>query len=323
MPKSMPSSSSRSYSILGIIAVARSRVLVDCRPQNPSIATPRSVRCAGVMLSESGMRRCDCKNPLAPRSPVTLRICSAKTGVYSTQCPSPSTTGCVRLLRISWGVWCALIWLLPEGRDGISSERMLQRNPSQTAESRRLNGHRATYRRAIHDVRRGMRGRATLCRPKIVCDGCVKPLMEVRIMPRNGDADLFAELRKIDTPSITNVVATYPTNPVCLGLYNPWSENWYTDTSIRCMYPELGAVAGYAVTCVYSVPDPNYNRLTFMDVIDALDASPKPTILVLQQKFPPELAAKAGLAGELMVTSMQAVGCVGMVSNGPSRDIDA
>ncbi len=142
-------------------------------------------------------------------------------------------------------------------------------------------------------------------------------------MPRNSDADLFAELRKIDTPSITNVVATYPANPVCLGLYNPWSENWYTDTSIRCMYPELGAVAGYAVTCVYSVPDPNYNRLTFMDVIDALDASPKPTILVLQQKFPPELAAKAGLAGEIMVTSMQAVGCVGLVSNGPSRDIDA
>ena len=27
-------------------------------------------------------------------------------------------------------------------------------------------------------------------------------------------------------------------------------------------------------------------------VIDALDASPKPTILVLQQKFPPELAAQ-------------------------------
>jgi regulator of RNase E activity RraA len=89
------------------------------------------------------------------------------------------------------------------------------------------------------------------------------------------------------------------------------------------MYPELGPIAGYAVTCVYSVPDPNYNRLTFMDVIDALDASPKPTILVMQQKFPPELAAKAGLVGEIMVTSMQAVGCIGLIANGPSRDIDA
>ena len=33
MPKSMPSSSSRSYSMRGIIAVARSRVLVDWRVQ--------------------------------------------------------------------------------------------------------------------------------------------------------------------------------------------------------------------------------------------------------------------------------------------------
>lgn len=33
--------------------------------------------------------------------------------------------------------------------------------------------------------------------------------------------------------------------------------------------------------------------------------------------------AKAGLAGEIMVTSMKAVGCIGMLSNGPSRDVDA
>ena len=38
------------------------------------------------------------------------------------------------------------------------------------------------------------------------------------------------------------------------------------------MYPELGAVAGYAVTCVYGLPDPNYSELSFMDVIDALGA---------------------------------------------------
>ena len=135
--------------------------------------------------------------------------------------------------------------------------------------------------------------------------------------------EMLKELEQFDTPSITNVVATYPSNPLCLGLYNPWSENWYTDASIRCMYPELGSRAGYAVTCVYSVPDPNYNRLTFMDVIDALDAAPKPAILVFEQKFPPELAAKAGLAGEVMTTAMRAVGCVGAISNGPSRDIEA
>jgi regulator of RNase E activity RraA len=147
--------------------------------------------------------------------------------------------------------------------------------------------------------------------------------METYAMAKMTDQELFTELRKIDTPSITNVVATYPTNPLCLGLYNPWTENWYTDTSIRCMYPELGPLVGYAVTCVYGLPDPNYNRLSLMDVIDALDASKKPSILVLQQKFPPELATKVGLAGEIMATAMQAVGCLGIISNGPSRDIDA
>ena len=32
---------------------------------------------------------------------------------------------------------------------------------------------------------------------------------------------------------------------------------------------------------------------------------------------------EGGLAGEMMVTQMQVVGCVGMISNGPSRDVDA
>ena len=128
---------------------------------------------------------------------------------------------------------------------------------------------------------------------------------------------LLEELRQYDTPSITNVVATYPDSEHCLGLYNPWTENWYTDTSIRCMYPELGRTVGYAVTCVFGLPDPNYSRRSFLDVIDALDASPKPTVLILQQKFPPQLANKVGLAGSIMTTAMQAVGCVGVISNGP------
>ncbi len=143
-------------------------------------------------------------------------------------------------------------------------------------------------------------------------------------MAKAPKTDVLTELRKIDTPTITNVVATYPKSPLCLGLYNPWTENWYTDTSIRCIYPEKGAIIGHAVTCVYGLPDPNYTgRLSFMDVVDALDAMKKPTILVIQQKWPAELMSKAGLAGEIMVTSMKAVGCIGMLSNGPSRDVDA
>lgn len=141
-------------------------------------------------------------------------------------------------------------------------------------------------------------------------------------MPQLTVQEMLEELKNYDTPSITNVVATYPGNPLCLGLYNPWTQNWYTDQSIRCIYPELGRLVGYAVTCVYGLPDPNYSRLSFMDVIEALDKSPKPTILVLQQIFPPEIAGKVGLSGGNMTSAMKAVGCVGCISNGPSRDID-
>ena len=133
---------------------------------------------------------------------------------------------------------------------------------------------------------------------------------------------MLEELTNFDTPSITNVVATYPASPLCLGLYNPWSENWYTDQSIRCMYPELGRRVGYAVTCVYGLPDAGFSRLGFGDVLDALEAAPGPTILVIQQKFPPQIAGKVGLAGGNMVSAMRAIGCLGLLSNGPSRDLD-
>jgi regulator of RNase E activity RraA len=136
------------------------------------------------------------------------------------------------------------------------------------------------------------------------------------------DKEILDALCQFDTPSITNVVATYPKDPLCLGLYNPWSENWYTDQSIRCMYPNLGPRAGYAVTAVYGLPNPNFDRLSFMDVLDALEASPKPTVFIFQQKFPPEIAAKIGLAGGNMTTAMKTLGCIGGISNGPSRDID-
>ena len=88
------------------------------------------------------------------------------------------------------------------------------------------------------------------------------------------------------------------------------------------MYPELGRRVGYAVTCVYGLPDPDFTRLSFSDVLDALEAAPGPTILVNQQKFPPEIAGKVGLAGGNMVSAMRAIGCLGMLSNGPSRDLD-
>lgn len=135
------------------------------------------------------------------------------------------------------------------------------------------------------------------------------------------DLELLEALKTIDTPTISNVVATYPDHELCLALYNPWSEHWYTDNRLSCWYPELGPIAGYAVTCTYSVPDLTYQKLTLMDVLEAMDRLGKPSIFCFQQKFPGELADKVGLSGGNMTSAMRACGAIGAVSNGPSRDI--
>jgi len=88
------------------------------------------------------------------------------------------------------------------------------------------------------------------------------------------------------------------------------------------LFPKLGPRVGYAVTCVYGLPDPAYKRYSFLDVVEELDKMEKPTILLIQQKFPPVIAGKVGLVGGNMAATMKAVGCVGLISNGPSRDID-
>ena len=133
---------------------------------------------------------------------------------------------------------------------------------------------------------------------------------------------MLEKLKRFDTPSVTNVVATYPGDPLCLGLYEPWRQNWYTDQSVRCIYPELGRMVGYAVTVVYALPNPNFHRYSITDLLDAIGNSKKPVIVVIKQDFPPEILPKVGLCGGQMTTAFQACGAVGVVTNGPSRDVD-
>jgi len=134
---------------------------------------------------------------------------------------------------------------------------------------------------------------------------------------------ILESLKRFDTPTITNVVATYPAvKKFCLGLYHPWKGNWYTDQSLRCMFPEIGRTVGYVVTCVYGMPDPGFNNLGFLDILKAIKKSPKPVILAVKQNFPEEIKRFNGLLGGNMMTAFKSAGVSGVISDGPSRDID-
>jgi len=137
------------------------------------------------------------------------------------------------------------------------------------------------------------------------------------------EQEIISKLLNYDTPSITNVVATYPKETeICLGLYEPWDSNWYTDDSLRCLYPELGRVAGHAVTCVFGTPTPGSNNLNFLDVLRAIGRSPKPVVLLVKNDFPERYKRKCAISGGNMSTAMKASGVVGVISDAPTRDVD-
>jgi len=131
------------------------------------------------------------------------------------------------------------------------------------------------------------------------------------------------ELKKFDTPTIANVVATYPDDKeLCLGLYNPWECDWYTDESIHCLFPEIGRTVGYAVTAIVGMPDPNFDRLSNSDIFRAVADCPYPSILVLEMDMPEKYRRKNRVAGGNMTTALKALGGVGFISNGPIGDLD-
>ncbi len=131
------------------------------------------------------------------------------------------------------------------------------------------------------------------------------------------------ELEKYDTPTVTNAVATYPSSEDCLALYEPHRTNWYTDERIGALYPELGPRCGFAVTCVFGIPGRGFDtKLGLADIFEAVSESPQPVILVMKQDMPEEFRRKNAMTGGNMMTAFRQLGVVGVVGDGPARDVD-
>jgi len=138
-----------------------------------------------------------------------------------------------------------------------------------------------------------------------------------------SETEILEGLREIDTPTISNVVATYPKSEACLKLYDAWYGEWYTDTSIKCVYPEMKPVVGHVATVVFCEASEKYTGVGRWVLPEHIDSTGKPVVLVAEQQFPPELADRVGLFGEMMTTRYKALGVAAVVTNGPMRDIDA
>jgi regulator of RNase E activity RraA len=141
-------------------------------------------------------------------------------------------------------------------------------------------------------------------------------------MPELPENEIIRQLEKIDTPTISNVVAAYPKSDLCLKLYDAWFGQWYTDSTMRCMYPELGPRIGYVATAVFSEKSDQHTGVHRWALPEHLDGTRKPVILVAKQAFQPFLANRVGLFGGNLTAQYKALGAVGVVTDGPIRDLE-
>ena len=134
---------------------------------------------------------------------------------------------------------------------------------------------------------------------------------------------LIKELEQYDSGTVANVVAGYPMREkYCIGIYDPWSVNWYTDNSLQNLFPNKGARVGFAATCIQTLPNPGFKGLTMNDFLKSISLTPSPTIAVIEVQLPEALKNRAATIGGNIMTAAKTLGVVGCITNGQGRDVE-
>src|SRR5581483_10533128 len=113
-------------------------------------------------------------------------------------------------------------------------------------------------------------------------------------------------LRDVDTPTISNAIELLKLRP---------KEEGFAPLEIRCLYPELGRMCGYAVTAQVETVSRTGRKQeeTFIELFEATFRSPKPAVIVLQEIG--ERSNFAAHSGEVMATIFKQLGGIGLVSD--------
>ena len=125
-----------------------------------------------------------------------------------------------------------------------------------------------------------------------------------------SDSTLDA-LREIDSATISNAIEMFKVRGLTEG---------YASMELRCRFPELPPLMGYAVTCIADSTSPKPagpNKLA--ELFDAVAAAPKPVVVAIQHAGPDRMLSC--FAGDVVCSCLQKLGCVGIVTDGGVRDI--
>ena len=132
-------------------------------------------------------------------------------------------------------------------------------------------------------------------------------------MKPNLTKDKLDALRRIDACTLANAIETF---------HDRLRNEGFTDGSVKCLFPKLPAMVGYAATITIRGSAPPTAASPFTDRTDWWDyilSVPAPRVVVVQ-----DVATRTGLGslvGAVHMNILRALGCVGAVTNGAVRDL--
>jgi regulator of RNase E activity RraA len=129
-------------------------------------------------------------------------------------------------------------------------------------------------------------------------------------MPLYLGAEDLEALRRWPTCAISNGVELFNIRPRNEGFMLP---------EIKCIFPELGPMIGYAVTAVISADSAEGRRIPPPDWWEVLRKIPEPRVVVIHDLDRPVIGS---FWGEVNANIHKALGCVGTVTDGSVRDLD-
>jgi len=125
--------------------------------------------------------------------------------------------------------------------------------------------------------------------------------------------ETLAALAKYDTPTVCNVIELWNIRPRNTG---------YMNETIKACFPKLPPMVGYAVTSTFRSMSPPRSGDVYAGMTEQVEAfaeMPGPPVIVYQDLDEPTASATFG---EVMCTTYQAFGAVGLITSGAGRDLD-
>lgn len=124
---------------------------------------------------------------------------------------------------------------------------------------------------------------------------------------------VLSKLREFDTPTVCNLIELFEIRPRNEG---------YMDARIRACFPEMKPIVGFASTATFRSAQPPraggaYSGLS--QQVEGFKELSGPAVVVFQDLDDP---AAGATFGEVMCTTYQAFGAVGLITSGAGRDLD-